>query len=63
MSNADTPDRDPPSVHLPEMEQLYCGFVIDEEGHEHAITEAMIREAILALEQDAITGLHAHLPH
>ncbi len=62
MTTADSTNRDQPSVRLPESEQLFCGFVIDEQGQERAITEAMIREACLALEQAAITGLHAHLP-
>lgn len=62
MDLSDRPDDDLPSVHLPRMEQIFCGFVIDEQGCERAITETMIREACQALEQAAITGLHAHLP-
>lgn len=51
-----------PSVRLPELESIFCGFIIDEQGRECAITETMIHDACQALEQAAITGLHAHPP-
>jgi|GEM_PF-3154822 len=45
-----------------EWSRRFGGSLIDDDGNEIPITSTMIQDACTALEQHAITGLHARAP-
>lgn len=56
------PAGSPPSSPSVDWSSRFGGALIAPDGREIPITDSMIREACLALEQQAFIGLHSHNP-